>query len=139
MYLYHFNSYIGTDRVSFTEQDLGKPGDLFFYKTEYVLILGSDVAWKEQIKSEWKFDVGHIHERYGGVIDGITLLMIHWFANERYTTYKNTLPLWIHDVEDIVKRSQTTDYRLQKKKKKIHTKKIIIEGGRLVQSDEEID
>lgn len=116
MYLYHFGSYFWSDRVSYTQQDVGSAGDVFYYRSEYILILGEDIAWKEQytkqVQKPFVCTMKDIHEQYPRFISFKTLACIHWFVEHWYTSYKQSIGLWIHDIEDLVKR------RLSVKKKK---------------------
>jgi len=50
VYLYSFTRYAGHDRVFVADLDDVSEGDLLMIENEYYLVLGEDVAWKEQYK-----------------------------------------------------------------------------------------
>ena len=67
--------------------------------------------------------------------------LLHRFVNERYTTYKNTVPLWIYDIDDTIKRLKKTGIRKQKtknKNQKLQERKVCIKNDKLIMSEEKI-
>ena len=50
MFLYSFTRYAGHDRVFVADLDDVSEGDLLMIENEYYLVLGEDVARKEQYK-----------------------------------------------------------------------------------------
>jgi primosomal protein N' len=89
----------------------------------YGLVLGEDIAWREQYTKVWKFssekkDIQEVDIAYTWLLSEQAIVLLHWFVNEWYTTYKNSLGLWLHDIDDIVKRAPK---RQPKKKKKINS------------------
>jgi len=74
--------------------------------------------------------------------------LLHRFVNERYTTYKNTIPLWIYDIDDTIKRMKKTGIRKQKtgirkqktknKNQKLQERKVCIKNDELIMSEEKI-
>ena len=143
MYLYHFSKYAGTDRVFTTDLELGQVGDLVMLgEGEYGFLLGDEVARPEMGKYALK--TPHLASPKGEelivvprLLSEKSLGLLHRFVNEWYTTYKNSISLWVHDVEDIVKRNKKQEIR--KKKKKIKHRKWVINNGVLIHSDEVLE
>lgn len=168
MYCYHFTKYAGTDRVFITDQNLGQVGDLVICgEGEYVLLLGEHVAWKEQgsykleatsyklqaaswkpreknVKCKNSSEANHLR-KYNiqtiipWLLRSRSIDLLHWFVNEWYTTYKNALPLWLYDIEDIIKRqAKKKNEKWKMQNVECKSQKIIFKNEKLLVSEEEI-
>lgn len=138
MYIYHFSKYAGTDRIFFTEQEMGAVGDLVVLgKDEYVLVLGEDIAWKEQVK-KYALPTMSTAILPLSLLWEHTIQLLHRFVNERYTTYKHSIPLWLHDIEDIYKRQDVIKKGTKKKNKKYMSQTWKVVDGVCVQGDEQL-
>ena len=113
MFVYSFIRYAGHDRVFIADWDGVSEGDLVIFEHEWYLVLGEDVAWKEQYKYPLRSVSNIPHEVFiPALLSKETLHLLHRFVYERYTTYKNTIPLFLGDMDELVKRKK----RSRKKK-----------------------
>ena len=122
MFLYHFEQYAGTDKVFDCDTDGLSVGDLIQPGWGgYGLVLWENVAWKEQYKKQWQISWAVCLDEQvvvSWLLSEQSVSILHWFVNEWYTTYKNSFWLWLHDIDDIVKRCPAI--RAKKKKKIEH-------------------
>ncbi len=102
MYYFHFTHYAWQDRVFLSDQQFGNPWDLLHLAGEYLLVLGDDVARQEQhtkiIKPSSQPEVIS-----SALLWLNSLTMIRWMVEHRFTTYKNVVPLWIGDIDELLK------------------------------------
>ncbi len=116
MYYYHFTHYAGNDRVFVADQTRGQPGDLLHIGQEYLLVLGEDVAWKEQHTKKRKPWV-EPQVLIAWLLSEKSLTMLHRMVEQWFTTYRNTLPLRLGDIDELLKRKPSGE-----KKKKSESK-----------------
>lgn len=104
MYLFHFSQYAWTDRVFRLDKKIWGVWDIVQLGTDaYGILLGDEIAWKEQVKNVWR-STNESPVIFSGVLSSDALQLINRFVHERYTTYKNSMWLWLHDIDDILKR-----------------------------------
>lgn len=125
MYYYHFTHYAGNDRVFRSEKIFGEPGDLLSVGGEYMLVLGEEVARKEQHTKPWK-STEEPKLISAWLLSEKSLAMIHRMVEYRFTTYKNVLPLRIGDIDDLIKYKPSRESAPQKRKKKSAEQQLII-------------
>lgn len=95
MYLYVFDRRYGNDRVVRCDEcDIGA-GDLVRCNDVRLLALGDEIAFSERVTYRRTDHItrDHLHEK--GLLSVKTLQFLHRFVNERFTTYKNAVPLFL--------------------------------------------
>lgn len=141
MYLYAFTRYAGHDRVFIADLDDVSEWDLVMRENEYYLVLGDDVSWKEQMSYKLQATSHKLQVVIPWLLSAESMALLHRFVNEWYTTYKNSIPLRIYDVEDIVKRRKKSENRNQKienKNQKSKEKEVYVKNGELIVGEEKM-
>jgi len=80
----------------------GEAGDLLGVGVEYMLVLGDEIAWKEQHTKVWKSNLPP-EILLPGLLSAHSLTMVHRMVEHRFTTYKNVVPLRVGDVGELLK------------------------------------
>lgn len=124
MYLYAFTRYAGHDRVFIADLDDASEWDLLMMGNEHYLVLGEEVAWKEQISYKLPVVNDKRHIVIPALLSIQSMQLLHRFVNEWYTTYKNSVPLRVHDIGDVVKREESKKSKISKNSKNGENAKV---------------
>ncbi len=135
MYYFHFTHFAGHDRVFSSDHRFGEPGDLLRVGVEYMLVLGEEIAWKEQHTKVWKSNL-QPEVILPGLLSENSLTMVHRMVEHRFTTYKNVVPLWVGDVDELLKNAPKLLSTGKRKKFKPTYNTFSIVKGKLNRSDE---
>ena len=107
MYLYSFSKYNGPHRIYTTTYPYPlQSGDLIHADQWYFLVLGEEISRPTLhtqvivLESPQLLVVGFLSTR--------AIQLIHWMVYTYYTSYKSIVPLWVDDVEYLLKKSPTT-------------------------------
>lgn len=103
MFFFCFNQRYGTDKVVWIDgtEKLCKPWDLLLVDWNQALCLWVTVSFQELIKSryKWKGDVQVLIKK---LLSKESLSLLHRFVNHRFTSYKNSLPLFFWKTVDTI-------------------------------------
>lgn len=93
MYCYFPNKRFWDEKVAWVTWVTGTAGDLFMIDGEYALLLWEHITAHELIFGQVTAVHNELVEK--SLCSANTLCLIHKFVWHRYTTYSNTIPLWI--------------------------------------------
>ncbi len=110
MFFYVFNQrYWGDKVVSISlDKKACKPGDFVLVDGNEALCLWESIAFQELIKSRysWWWTVQIVVKK---LLTKNSLKTMHRFVNHRFTTYKNTVPLFLtNNIEALLKKNPLT-------------------------------
>jgi hypothetical protein len=103
MFCYFPNKWFGEEKVAWVTGISWSEGDFFLIDGEYALILGEDITAHELIVGQATAVHTELVEKQ--LCGKETMRLIHAFVAQRYTSYTNTVPLWIgSDMLALMKR-----------------------------------
>ena len=108
MYLYSFSQYIGQDRVFWCELPSKKvqAGGVLQSESDFFLVLGETVSFPELYQLRYPMQ-GEFHVAFPKLLSSPALELVHWMVYERYTTYKNTLKLFLdHEIQNLLAKAK---------------------------------
>lgn len=118
MYLYSFTQYAGFDRVFLLkEENLNlQAGDLLQWGSDFFLVLGDSVSFPELYNTLYSWST-KFSLAYKKLLSEPTLQLLHRMTYQRYTSYKNTMKLFLDsDIEKLILKEPKTS----KKEQNIH-------------------
>lgn len=118
MYLYWFNKYAWVDKVWKSDWNF-KPGDLIQLWEDFYVALWKEVSFFEQYVYWVQADPSKTALIHKKLLNKQTLELLHRMVYQRYSTYKNTVKLFLpQEIDKLI------DRKLSKKTKKTNAKDI---------------
>lgn len=108
MYLYSFSHYIGQDRVFWCDLPSKKvqAGDVLQSESDFFLVLGEAVSFPELYQLRYPMQ-GEFHVAFPKLLSSPALELVHRMVYERYTTYKNTLKLFLdQEIQNLLAKAK---------------------------------
>lgn len=102
MYFYLPNQRYWNDKVMMMPWDNFSHWSIYEIEWQWAVCLGDEVAFSELIKPLRNLpkSMNLVFEK---VLTHKTLSLVHWFVNHWYTSYHKAMPLWIGDIDQLVK------------------------------------
>lgn len=108
VYIYAFDRYAGGDGVFVSQWSDLHAGDLIEVDDDYFLVLGEHVAFPE-LTTKPVVWCSAPKVKIDSLLSSQVLTFVHRFVADRFTTYKNALPLWLgSDIDQLMRRKTSS-------------------------------